>query len=113
MRWYAQLKEFEKAVGALQAAGQNADLAGMTAACQQFHDNISIGWQSLLPTPDPALSAALQSAIDDLHDAMHKCLSGVATMNQKDFEEMQSFADQAQVHIQTISNILTADLAGN
>jgi hypothetical protein len=112
--WYSQAKEhfdntrnFMYAV--IDAINAN-DIGALRSACSSVHDELTINLQAHLPTPDPALTSALQSEIDDLHTAMHICVSLGPNSTTADLEQADSFMQQASDHMRTVNAILDNDL---
>ena len=87
------------------------DIGALRSACSSVHDELTINLQADLPTPDPALTSALQSEIDDVNTAMHICMSLGPNSTSADLEQADSFMQQAIDHITTVNDILAADLS--
>ncbi|SOX52829.1 hypothetical protein MAAFP003_1497 [Mycobacterium ahvazicum] len=87
------------------------DINVLRSACSVAHDELSGNLQSHLPTPDPALTTALQSEIDDVHSAMHICMSLGPNSTLADLERADSFMQQANLHMRTVDAILATDLS--
>jgi len=113
--WYAQAKEhFDNTRNYMQAVidAINAnDLAATRSACSSAHDELASNLQAHLPTPDPALTTALQSEIDDVHTAMHICMSLGPNSTSADLEQADSVMQQASLHMKTVDAILATDLS--
>lgn len=113
--WYAQAKEhFDNTRNYMQAVIEaiNAnDLAATRSACSSAHDELASNLQAHLPTPDPALTTALQSEIDDVHTAMHICISLGSNSTKADLEQADSLLRQAELHMRTVDAILATDLS--
>ena len=112
--WYSQAKEhfdntrnFMYAV--IDAINAN-DIGALRSACSSVHDELTINLQAHLPTPDPALTSAVQSEIDDVHTAMHICVSLGPNSTTADLEQADSFMQQASDHMRTVNAILDNDL---
>jgi hypothetical protein len=113
--WYSQAKvHFDNTRNYMQAvinAINAGDIGALRLACSSVHDERTINLQAHLPTPDPALTSALQSEIDDLHTAMHICTSLGPNSTSADLEQADSFIQQASDHMRTADAILAADLS--
>ncbi|WP_133160829.1 hypothetical protein [Mycobacterium ahvazicum] len=113
--WYSQAKEhFDNTRNYMQAvidAIAANDINVLRSACSVAHDELSGNLQSHLPTPDPALTTALQSEIDDVHSAMHICMSLGPNSTLADLERADSFMQQANLHMRTVDAILATDLS--
>ncbi|MEZ0350914.1 hypothetical protein [Mycobacterium sp. pR1184] len=113
--WYSQAKEhFDNTRSYMQAvidAIAANDINVLRSACSVAHDELSGNLQSHLPTPDPALTTALQSEIDDVHNAMHICMSLGPNSTLADLERADSFMQQANLHMRTVDAILATDLS--
>jgi hypothetical protein len=82
------------------------DIGALRSACSSVHDEQTINLQAHLPTPDPALTSALQSEIDDVNTAMHICMSLGPNSTSADLEQADSFMQQASDHMRTADAIL-------
>lgn len=87
------------------------DIGAVQAACSSVHDELAVNLQRHLPTPDPALTLALQSEIDDAHAAMHICMSLGPNSTPADLEQADAFIRQADDHMRAADAILAADLS--
>ncbi|WP_156669555.1 hypothetical protein [Mycobacterium sp. E3339] len=113
--WYSQAevhlanttKFMQAAVEAIEANDVNA----LKSACSAVHDEQTIGLQAHLPTPDPALTAALQSQINDFHTATHLCMSLGPNSTPEDLDRADSFVHQAIEDLRTVNDILVDDLS--
>ena len=113
--WYSQAQvHFDNTRNFMQAvidAINASDIGGLRSACSSVHDELTINLQAHLPTPDPALTTALQSEIDDADTAMHICMSLGPNSTSADLEQADSFMQQADNHMKTVNAILAADLS--
>ncbi len=114
--WYSHAQlHFEHTRNFMQAvidAINARDFDALRSACSSVHDELTPpNLQADLPTPDPALTAALQSEIDDIHTAMHICMSLGPNSTQADLEQADSYMQQAENHMKTVNAILAADLS--
>ena len=113
-QWYSQAEEhFDNTRNFMYAvidAINAQDIGALRSACSSAHDELTINLQAHLPTPDPALTYALQSEIDDVHTAMHICVSLGPNSTSADLEQADSFMQQASDHMRTVNAILDNDL---
>jgi hypothetical protein len=113
--WYSQAKvHFDNTRTYMQAVTDaiNAnDIGALRSACSSAHDELASNLQAHLPTPDPALTTALQSEIDDVHTAMNICMSLGPNSTPADLESADSFMRQANLHMKTVDAILATDLS--
>lgn len=113
--WYSEAKvHFDNTRNHMQAvidAIEANDLVATRSACSSAHDELANDLQAHLPTPDPALTTALQSEIDDVHTAMHICMSLGPDSTPADLEQADTFMHQAELHMKTVDAILAADLS--
>jgi hypothetical protein len=113
-QWYSQAKvHFDNTrnymYAVINAINAN-DIGALRIACSSVHDELTINLQAHLPTPDPALTSAVQSEIDDVHTAMHICVSLGPNSTSADLEQADSFMQQASDHMRTVNAILDNDL---
>ena len=113
--WYSQaevhLANTKKFMQAAVDAIEADDINALRSACSAVHDEQSVGLQAHLPTPDPDLTAALQSEINDFHTAMHMCMSLGPNSTPEDLERADSFVDQAIEDLKAVNDILIEDLS--
>ena len=112
--WYAQAQEhlantanyMQAVVDAIRAN----DLGALHAACSSVHDEQTVGLQAHLPTPDPALTRALQAEINDFNTATHICMSLGPNSTPADLDQADSFTQRAIDDLKTVNDILVEDL---
>ncbi len=113
--WYSEAKvHFDNTRNYMQAminAIDANDIGSVRVACSSAHDELTVNLQAHLPTPDPALTTALQSEIDDVHAAMHICLTLGPNSTSADLEQADSLMRQADDHMRTADAILSTDLS--
>ncbi|MGZ4564244.1 MAG: hypothetical protein ACXVX6_11860 [Mycobacterium sp.] len=113
--WYSQaevhLANTKKFMQAAVDAIEADDINALRSACSAVHDEQTVGLQAHLPTPDPDLTAALQSEINDFHTAMHMCMSLGPNSTPEDLERADSFVDQAIEDLKVVNDILVEDLS--
>ena len=113
--WYSQAQEhlantanyMQAVVDAIKAN----DLGALRAACSAVHDEQTIGLQAHLPTPDPALTKALQSEINDFHTATHICMSLGPNSTPADLDQADAFTQRAIDDLAKVNDILVEDLS--
>lgn len=113
--WYSQAQEhlantkqfMQAAVDAIEAN----DLNALRSACSAVHDEQTVGLQAHLPTPDPALTTALQNEINDFHTAMHLCMTLGPNTTPEDLERTDAFVHQAIEDLRAVNDILVDDLS--
>ncbi|WP_328362191.1 hypothetical protein OG976_11765 [Mycobacterium sp. NBC_00419] len=103
-------KESARALEQVSEATAGDDEAGVRSGCQRLHDTNAVGLQADLPTPDPALTAELQSMIDDVNTAAHGCLRFTASRHPEDATTYQTYLARAIDHLTTAKGILDDDL---
>lgn len=103
-------KESARALEQVSEATDRDDEAGVRAGCQRLHDTNAVGLQADLPTPDPALTAELQSMIDDVNTAAHGCLRFTELRRPDDATTYQTYLARAIDHLTTAKAILNEDL---
>jgi hypothetical protein len=113
--WYSQAKvHFDNTRNYMQAvidAINAKDVGALRLACSSAHDEQTINLQAHLPTPDPVLTSALQSEIEDVNTAMHTCMSLGPNSTSADLEQADSFMQQASDQLRTADAILATDLS--
>ena len=113
--WYSQAevhlantKNFMQAV--VDAIKAN-DVGALRSACSAVHNEQTIGLQAHLPTPDPALTTALQAEINDFHTAMQTCMLLGPNSTPADLDQADSFTQQAIEDLRKVNDILVDDLS--
>ncbi|MGD1172956.1 hypothetical protein ACKUVQ_06700 [Mycobacterium seoulense] len=115
LEWYSQAEEHltntRNDMQAVVDAVKANDLGALRSACSAIHDEQTIGLQAHLPTPDPALTKAVQSEINDFHTAMHVCMSLGPNSTPADLDQADAFTQQAIDDLKTVNDILVEDLS--
>lgn len=115
LEWYSQAEEHltntRNFMQAVVDAVEANDLGALRSACSAIHDEQTIGLQAHLPTPDPALTKAVQSEINDFHTATHVCMSLGPTSTPADLDQADSFTQRAIDDLKTVNDILVEDLS--
>lgn len=86
------------------------DIAATGMACRAA-DGAVTSLQHHLPSPDPALSAALQHAVDSYRLGLRHCLAGVQDHDADDIVRAAAYIDQANAHLRAAIDILERDLS--
>ena len=103
-------KESARALEQVSEATDRNDEASVRSGCQRLHDTNAVGLQADLPTPDPVLTAELQSMIDDVNTAAHGCLRFTDSRRPDDATTYQTYLARAIDHLTTAKTILNEDL---
>ena len=91
------------------SAAANDDIAATGAACQAA-DGAVTSVQRHLPSPDPALSTALQQAINSYHVGLRYCIAGVQNQDRNDIEQAVTYINQGNAGLQSAVDILERNL---
>ena len=102
---------FTKAGDALIAVEDCTDVKCMRAACTTAHDALNIDLKADLPSPDPKLTDALNSMLDDFDKGMHLCMNLPANPTKAHIAQMESYMDKSMVHLEDAKSILDDYLA--
>ena len=86
------------------------DQAALEKSCQEMHDAGAVRLRAHLPAPDPDLTAELDAAINDAHDAAHMCLAALADSQNNYAGEFVSNLDQADKHLKAALDIVNKSL---
>lgn len=85
------------------------DIVRTGAACQTAEDAI-MGFQRVLPSPDPALNGAMRRAVDGYHVGLTYCLAGVNNRDGDEIELAATYLRRANAAFQAAIGILQRDL---
>lgn len=81
-RWWIQhhgdVAALRSSIADSQHALAEQDVEALGAACLTMHDDAVITLKTDLPAPDPEVTAELDGAIEDAHEASHMCLAARA-----------------------------------
>lgn len=77
------------------SALQRQDTSALGTVCRTLHDDAVVRLRAQLPAPDPQLTAELDAAINDAHDAAHMCLAAIGGSQNNYGGEFRSALDQA------------------
>lgn len=104
---HEHVTDLENAIDDVQSGLKRLDKESVSEACQRMHDAGTVDLQARLPSPDPDLTAELEAAIQDVHDASHMCMAAVAgTMNNYDAEFVTRL-DEAKKHLDAAVDLVT------
>jgi len=85
------------------------DIAGTGAACQTA-DGAVTSVQHHLPSPDPALTAALQRAMNTYRVGLGYCITGAQNQDGNDLEHAVTYINQGNAGLQAAVDLLECDL---
>ena len=85
------------------------DIDGTGAACQTA-DGAVTSVQHHLPSPDPALSAALQRAMNSYRVGLGYCIAGAQNQDGNDIEHAVTYINQGNAGLQAAMDLLECDL---
>ena len=102
--------ELQSAVRDSQQALKRQDDATLQKSCQQMHDAGVVKLRAHLPAPDPDLTAELDAAINDAHEAAHMCLSAISGSENNYAGEFVSNLDQSEKHLEAALDIVNKGL---
>jgi len=102
--------ELQRAVNDTQAALEHHDDSAFAPSCQKMHDAGAVNLRAHLPAPDPDLTAELDAAINDAHEAAHMCLSAINQSQNNYAGEFVSNLDQAERHLKAALDIVNTRL---
>jgi flagellar hook-basal body complex protein FliE len=111
--WSAAREHFDELQGALDAsrgALERHDQPALEKSCQQMHDAGVVKLRAHLPAPDPDLTAELDAAINDAHDAAHMCLAAISGSLNNYFGEFAANLDQAEMHLKAALSLVNKSL---
>lgn len=106
-------KHFRKARDgfvAIQDCAERDDLECIKQSCGTVHDAMTIDLKGDLPSPDPRLTDALNSAITEFDTGMHICIGMSASTTKAHAEEMFAHLDRAFGHLETARAIMDEHL---
>lgn len=111
--WLSATKDHLDAIvhasDAIKSAVKNANISGLGAACQNFHDGVQ-GLQGHMPTPDEQLTTALQAALSDYDAGTHFCIASTQDRDVNELKHSLTFLDSANNYMEQATAILDRDL---
>ena len=93
------------------SALQQQDGPALDTSCHKLHDTAVVRLRAHLPTPDPELTAELDAAINDAHDAAHMCLAAISGSENNYAGEFRSALDQADRNLTAALMIVNNSLS--
>ncbi|MGD9516133.1 MULTISPECIES: hypothetical protein [Mycolicibacterium] len=102
--------DLQKALDDSLEALRSMDGPGLGAACQRMHDSAGVDLAAHLPAPDRDLTAELEAAAQDAHDAAHMCLAVLELTPNNYDAEFVSDIDQADRHLKAAVAIIDRSL---
>lgn len=102
--------ELERAVNDTQTALERHDDSAFEPSCEKMHDAGAVRLRAHLPAPDPDLTAELDAAINDAHEAAHMCLSAISGSQNNYAGEFLSHLDQVEKHLTAAHDIVNKSL---
>ena len=111
--WSAAHEHFDELQGALDDSREalaRADEPALEKSCQTLHDAGTVELRAHLPAPDPDLTAELDAAINDAHDAAHMCLAAISGSLNNYVGEFAANLDQADKHLKAALGIVNNSL---
>ena len=74
-----------------------------------MHDGVA-GLQGHMPTPDPELTKALQSALSDHDSGTHFCMAGAQDVDLNEVKHSVTFLRSANSQMDQVTSIIDRDL---
>jgi hypothetical protein len=113
----AWLEEANPSINALATAGDNVvsigphgGIAATGAACEKLAGALAYAQQHL-PSPDPALTTALQRAFSDYEAGIRHCVSGTQRQDAVDIGQGAGFISQGNLELQKAFDVVEVDLS--
>ena len=94
--------DMASALGDVESAANTRDADLVDSACSDMHDANEV-MASVLPAPDPDMTAVLQSAISDFDESAHFCLDG-------DYEAAGTYVELAGAHMNEATSLVQSYL---
>jgi hypothetical protein len=111
--WSATHEHFAALQGAVndsrKALGHNDETA-LEKSCQDMHDAGAVGLRAHLPAPTADLTAEIDAAINDAHEAAHMCLAAASGSLNNYAGEFAANLDQAERHLEAALDIVNENL---
>ena len=111
--WSAAHEHFDKLQNAVEDSKEGLerqDEAVLRKSCQDMHDAGAVELRAHLPAPNPDLTAEIDAAINDAHEAAHMCLAAVSGSLNNYAGEFVSNLDQAEKHLKAALDIVNEKL---
>ncbi|AFM15837.1 hypothetical protein Mycch_1027 [Mycolicibacterium chubuense NBB4] len=107
---YPHVTELQSAVDDSRKALQSLNGPVLAAACQRMHDAAAVDVAAHVPAPDPDLTAELNAAAQDAHNAAHECLAVLQHSPNNYDAEFVSNLDQTDRHLTAAVGIVNRNL---
>jgi hypothetical protein len=107
---HTHFDELQRAVGDTQEGLKRQDEAVLRISCQEMHDAGTVDLRAHLPAPNPDLTAELDAAINDAHEAAHMCLAAINGSLNNYAGEFAANLDQAERHLAAALAIVNKSL---
>ena len=115
LAWRSEAKpSFDALVTArhsIAAAAAQHDIAGTGVACLSAGGAV-VDSQQQMPSPDPALNAALQQAITSYQLGLGHCFSGTQQQDAAELGQAATYFNKADIQLQAALTILDRELSG-
>jgi hypothetical protein len=109
-QWWSTAREhfddFQGAVDDTREGLKRQDEAVLQKSCQDMHDAGAVDLRAHLPSPDPDLTAEIDAAINDAHEAAHMCLAAISGSLNNYAGEFVANLDQADKHLESALGII-------
>jgi hypothetical protein len=109
-QWWSGAREhFDALQGAVDDTREGIkriDEAALEKSCQQLHDAGIVALRAHMPTPDPDLTAEIDAAINDAHEAAHMCLAAASGSLNSYVGEFSASLDQVDLHLSAARDII-------
>jgi hypothetical protein len=103
-QWWAAAQEhfdtLQNAVEDTRKGLADQDEAVLQKSCQDMHDAGAVDLRAHLPAPDPDVTAEIDAAINDAHEASHMCLAAISGSLNSYAGEFDADLEQADKHLQ-------------
>lgn len=107
---YPHVANLQDSLDGSRQALTHMDRPALTAACQRMHDAAGVGLVAHLPAPDDDLTAELDAAATDAHNAAHMCLAVLEQTRNNYDAEFTTHVDQADQHLKAAVAIVNRSL---
>lgn len=103
-QWWSEAREhfddLQSAVKDTRKGLADQDEAVLRKSCQDMHDAGAVDLRAHLPAPDPDLTAEIDAAINDAHEASHMCLAAISGSLNNYAGEFDADLEQADKHLE-------------
>jgi uncharacterized membrane protein YdfJ with MMPL/SSD domain len=113
-QWWSSAHEhfddLQSAVNDTREALKRQDEAMLQSSCQDMRDAGTVDLRAHLPTPNADLTAEIEAAINDAHEAAHMCLAAASGSLNNFAGEFAANLDQAEKHLESALGIVNTKL---